>query len=572
MAFKESYKYYEKFKKQLYTWWAVALMGGILLILRPFALKIVIDALDYYNLKDLLFPLMFFVLAQFFPNYLFILGETKAYKLFAKSYSEFFNTNLEFLTKKKQSFYAKNSAGAIISDLNAIERITVFLLEVSQNFIRNILRLIAAVILLIYLNSSLGLIIFGAMFVVTVVNYFLYKRLEVLSVKNEQTRSDFDSKVFDMVSNISVLRVFNAFSSHKKYMAKHLEEYSVNSEKAWVFRSYLDIFASVSISSIKVFFLFSAIKLYQASKMSVADILVFQTLISYIGYMLFNISSFIQTYDKAYSPCLIANKRLQDGSPLEGFSKKINSKNIQKTPVLEIKDLEYKIKNKTILKNINLKIPKKANLGIVGASGSGKTSLVKVLTALVKATNGKILIDNIDSNTFKNFEIRKLFAKVPQDTSLFNRSLRANLDLNQNATDKEIIAVIKKAQLFDFYKDLKDGLDTKVGERGVKLSGGQRQRVAIARAMLNPAPIVILDEASSALDSKNEKAVQKAISNLCKDKTLIAIAHRLSTLKEMDEIIVLDKGEIQAQGTHEQLIKSEGTYKDFWTHQTQSFI
>lgn len=572
MAFKESYKYYEKFKKQLYNWWAFALMGGILLILRPYALKIVIDALDYSNFKDLQFPLMFFVLAQFFPNYLFILGETKAHKLFAKSYSEFFNTNLEFLTKKKQSFYAKNSAGAIISDLNAIERIPVFILEVSQNFIRNLLRLIAAVILLIYLNSSLGLIIFGAMFVVTVVNYFLYKRLEVLSVKNEQTRSDFDSKVFDMVSNISVLRVFNAFSSHKKYIANHINEYALNSEKTWIFKSYLDIFASVSISSIKVFFLFSAIKLYQDSKMSVADILVFQTLIGYIGYMLFNISSFIQNYDKTYSPCLIANKRLQDGSPLEGFSKKLNSKNIQKNPVLEIKDLEYKIKNKTILKNINLKIPKKANLGIVGASGSGKTSLVKVLTALVKATNGKILIDNIDSSTFKNFQIRKLFAKVPQDTSLFNRTLRANLDLNQNATDKEIIAVIKKAQLFDFYKDLKDGLDTKVGERGVKLSGGQRQRVAIARAMLNPAPIVILDEASSALDSKNEKAVQKAISNLCKDKTLIAIAHRLSTLKEMDEIIVLDKGEIQAQGTHEQLIKSEGTYKDFWKHQTQSFI
>jgi ATP-binding cassette, subfamily B, bacterial len=169
--------------------------------------------------------------------------------------------------------------------------------------------------------------------------------------------------------------------------------------------------------------------------------------------------------------------------------------------------------------------------------------------------------------------LRQAIAYVPQEPLLFHRSIKENIRYGRpSATDAEVMAVAKKSFAHDFIAELPDGYDTLVGERGVKLSGGQRQRVAIARAMLANAPILVLDEATSALDSGSERLIQKALWQLMKDKTAIVIAHRLSTIQRMDRIVVLDKGRIIEQGSHDELLKQKGLYARLWAHQSGGFI
>ncbi len=187
--------------------------------------------------------------------------------------------------------------------------------------------------------------------------------------------------------------------------------------------------------------------------------------------------------------------------------------------------------------------------------------------------SGVIEIDGQNIAHVTQDSLREAMAVVPQEPLLFHRTIRENIAYGKSgASDDEIIEVAKKAQAHDFIAELPEGYDTLVGERGVKLSGGQKQRIAIARAMLKDAPILILDEATSALDSESEVEIQKALQALMEGKTVVAIAHRLSTLREMDRILVLENGQIVEDGSHEELTKAGGTYERLWKHQAGGFL
>lgn len=208
---------------------------------------------------------------------------------------------------------------------------------------------------------------------------------------------------------------------------------------------------------------------------------------------------------------------------------------------------------------------------MVGYSGSGKSSLINLLLRYFDIESGKILIDDNDISEVTADSIRANISLIPQDTMLFHRNLMENIRYGrETATDEEVIDAAKKAHIHDYIEKLPEKYNTGVGERGIKLSGGQRQRIAIARAILKDSPILILDEATSSLDSKTERAIQESIHYILEQegKTVIAIAHRLSTLKHMDRIVVLDKGKIVEEGSHDELIeKNNGLYKKLWDEQ-----
>jgi len=237
---------------------------------------------------------------------------------------------------------------------------------------------------------------------------------------------------------------------------------------------------------------------------------------------------------------------------------------------IEFKDVcfEY-IKGVPVLKNVNLKVKAGSNIAIVGNSGGGKTTLVNLLPRFYDVTAGQILIDGHDIRDYTLHSLRANMAEVFQDNFLFAGTIRENiLSGKEDATEKEIERVLKLVYLDDFVAGLKDGLDTRIGERGTLLSGGQKQRLAIARALIKDAPIVILDEATSALDNKSEAIVQKAIENLMKNRTVFVIAHRLSTIKNAEKIIVMNDGQMVEMGTHEELLKIEnGAYKTLYNAQ-----
>jgi subfamily B ATP-binding cassette protein MsbA len=229
---------------------------------------------------------------------------------------------------------------------------------------------------------------------------------------------------------------------------------------------------------------------------------------------------------------------------------------------IEFKDVSFSYDDKIILKNINLRIEKGKTIALVGSSGAGKSTLADLIPRFHDVTSGELLIDGVDIKDYSLFSVRKQMGIVTQEPILFNDTIANNIALGvENAEMEQIVSAAKIANADDYITHKEQGYNTNIGDRGGKLSGGERQRLTIARAVLKNPPILILDEATSSLDTESERLVQDAINKMMQNRTSIVIAHRLSTIRHADEIVVLQKGEIAERGTHDQLLNYRGLYR-----------
>lgn len=256
---------------------------------------------------------------------------------------------------------------------------------------------------------------------------------------------------------------------------------------------------------------------------------------------------------------------LDENDYLPEKSNAVELKSLQNKIALENVSFSYQNEDKTVVRDLNLEIPKGQMVALVGESGGGKSSLIKLIQRLYDPTTGAIFWDDTDLRDAQVLNLKKQIALVTQETILFNDTIRYNISYGRpEASNEEIKEAARVAFAHDFIEELPNGYETLVGERGIFLSGGQRQRIAIARAVLINAPVLILDEATSALDAESERLVQKALANLMQNKTSIVIAHRLSTVRRADKIVVMERGRIIETGTHEELLEKGGTYKKLY--------
>ncbi|MEK7190319.1 MAG: ABC transporter ATP-binding protein [Patescibacteria group bacterium] len=483
----------------------------------------------------------------------------------------------DFSFKKLQghsySFFADNFSGSLVSKSRKFVRAFEAMHDILIDKFYSSLVLFTAIFIVFFIQARLIAFIFLGMSVFYLLIVFM---MSAKKVKYDIEEAVADSKVTgyiaDSITNVLSIKSSSALDREVEGFKKVTATEAGLRLRAWIFGNKINAIQSAITMIVQILVAFLTGYLWLSGKISAGIFLLVQSYsvtISNNFWDLGQATSKFTRYMSEMKEMVDIFKQVPDVLDISHPEKsKIKDGNI------EIKNIFFSyLHSSDIFINFSLKIKAGEKVGIVGHSGGGKSTITKLLMRFVDISEGVILIDGQDIGKITQDDLRRSISYISQEPVLFHRSVRDNIAYSKpEAGNGEIIAVAKKAHANEFILKLPYGYDTKVGERGVKLSGGERQRVAIARAMLKDAPILILDEATSSLDSISEHYIQDAFNELMKGKTTIVIAHRLSTIQKMDRIIVLDNGKIVEEGNHKELLEKKGFYANLWEHQTGGFL
>jgi ATP-binding cassette subfamily B protein len=377
----------------------------------------------------------------------------------------------------------------------------------------------------------------------------------------------------DAVSNQSTVTLFAAAPYEYRIFGDAVERWRAVTMRSWNADAWILAIQGLFAIAIEIALLAGGVLLWQQGAITVGDFVLIQVYIIGLVDRIWNLGNSMR---RVYNAFADAHEMIAI------FETPLGIQDVPDAPALavaagkiELRDVAFGYgEGSPTFSGLSLTIDAGERVALVGTSGAGKSTITKLLLRLHDVTGGSIEIDGQDIARVTQDSLRAAISFVPQEPILFHRSLRDNIRYGKpDATDEEVIEAAKKARCHEFITKLTEGYDTHVGERGIKLSGGERQRVAIARAILKDAPILILDEATSSLDSESEALIQEALDELMRRKTVIVIAHRLSTIMRMDRIVVIEGGKIVAQGTHQELLDHEGSlYHKLWSIQAGSFV
>ncbi|MBX4204576.1 MAG: ABC transporter ATP-binding protein/permease [Candidatus Doudnabacteria bacterium] len=490
-----------------------------------------------------------------------------------KVMADLVNSSFEYLQGHSYNFFTNRFAGSLVRTVNRFERAfedisDIIFFEIGQTFIR----VSATIIILFFQYKILGLIV-----LVWVILYCLFILLFArYKLKYDVQLADTDSAVTghlsDTISNNINLKIFGGTKKELVHFKKLTDKLFRLRNYSWNLSAYNEAIQGAMFIFLEFAAIYTAVHYWGLGRLTLGDIILVQGYITLIFNNSWNLGRNVRRlYEriadaKELTDILLTPHEVMDVH--DAKSLKVVSGEIV------FKNVGFKYNNQNnILHGFNLSIPAGQRVALVGPSGGGKTTLIKLLFRFMDIQAGQILIDGSEIAKVTQESLRNNIALVPQEPILFHRSLFDNISYAKpNATKAEVEKAAKLAHAHEFIMNFPDKYGSFVGERGVKLSGGERQRVAIARAILKNAPILVLDEATSSLDSESESLIQDALHTLMKGRTTIAIAHRLSTIKDSDRIIVIESGKIVADGDHKTLLKvNNGIYQKLWEIQAGGF-
>jgi len=549
----------------------LAFLSLLLLIFQIFAYNLVpifnkyffdaLEVLNFTNIYKLLFLyILILIFSQVFKYAYFITSS----RLYAYMQTQIRKDVLSYLNLHSLNYFVSRPSGKVTNEYHNLYDCNKILFTTLENVIPSVVVLVVSVVLAFLVSNNIGVGILVWSILIILISTKFIKLLSKRTQELELVSNYFMGVLGDFISNVKILRIFNVTKVTFNRLTKIASNYCFVALKKWRLKSIFGIF--LDFCDVILILVFTVVlgKMYFANLITLGDLTMLFTLAYRIDDSLKELINSVEQIVADYQVSAIAAQNIL--VEIDNLDKE----NAKHMPVLDslgisIKNLSFrypKSKSKSNdLSSINLEIKSGEKIGIVGRSGSGKSTLFKLLQRQFEFQDAKIFFNDLDVNDYTKQSVRNNIAVVDQDNQMFNRSLKENILLGRKVSDKKLKQVLKDSHCNEFIKNLPDGLDALVGERGVKLSGGQRQRVAIARSMISKAPLVLLDEATSALDSKSEKVISDAFKKLSKDHTMICIAHRLSTLHFVDRIVVMDKGRILNVGTHDYLLEKCKVYQ-----------
>ncbi|MCE2719112.1 MAG: ABC transporter ATP-binding protein [Dolichospermum sp.] len=404
------------------------------------------------------------------------------------------------------------------------------------------------------------------------ISFWLATRCRIYSRKAAAARSETTGIIVDSVTNLTSSRLFARLGFERRYLNDQLKRELREVRKSNWYSERIRWFQFISAAILKIGTLYYSLSLWSQGKIAAADFVVATSLSLLIISEARNLSKrFLEFFEHIGN---VANGVHTIIQPHEIIDRDNAINHAITKGSIEFRQVYFSYSSeKTVFTNLSVTIQPGERVGLVGFSGSGKSTFVNLILRLFDPQSGQILIDGVDIKDMTQEALHSQISLIPQDPSLFHRTLLENILYGRlEASEAELIEAARKAYADDFIAQMKEGYDSLVGERGVKLSGGQRQRIAIARVILKDAPILILDEATSSLDSITEKAIQDTLDSAMNGKTVIVVAHRLSTIAHLDRILVFDRGRIIEDGTHSNLLAKGGAYHRLWQMQAGGFL
>jgi ATP-binding cassette, subfamily B, bacterial len=553
--------------------------GAVCNTVVPIYLKKIVDSISLIGEKGESYRLAIF--------FLFIAGGIEALRwiinrgqsfwyinFLARLMAKISNGSFQYLHRHSFSFFANNFSGSLVKKVNYLTRAAE---DIFDNFLWALIPMAVntAVILAVLFSRDwrlgAGILVWLGVFFSTNI-FFSNWKFKYNVIANEAV-SKTTGFLADTITNFSSLKLFNGYKREVKGFADLQEEVRRKNTFTWSMDEVFNSLSSLLMIVLEVGLLWLSIGLWRDGVFTPGDFVLVQSYVIIIIGQSWQFGRMLRNFYRSFSDAEEMVEIL-DTEPEIGDIHKAGQLKVEQGGI-EFKEVCFCYhETRKVLEDFNLAIKAGEKVALIGPSGAGKTTVVKLLLRNFNLTSGQILIDGQDIAKVTQESLWAGISLVPQDPVLFHRTLAENIAYGRpEATMDEIIEASKQAHCHEFISNLPEGYGTFVGERGIKLSGGERQRVAIARAILRNAPILILDEATSSLDSESEALIQDALEKLMKDKTVIVIAHRLSTIREMDRIIFIDEGKIKEEGRHEELEKKEGgLYRRLWEIQACGFV
>ncbi len=478
-----------------------------------------------------------------------------------------------WLQLHSQRYFLGNFAGSLANRIAETSMSTAQVLwTVLFDFWPLVISFGVSLYLLEEVSQDLALLLGVWVAVYVTVSFLLARRCRRYAREYAAARSLVSGKIVDSVTNITNAKLFARQTHEREYLDRYLDTEVSKARRTFWFMEAIRWFQFIAAAALMVGLVYSAIGVWAAGRMSLGAFAMsaslglllieqarglsrkFLDFFEYLGNVTDGVAAIIQPHEVVDAP---------DAPPLQVRAGEIR-----------IEDLRFGyLPARPVFTGLNLTIPPGQKVGLVGFSGSGKSSLLNLVLRLFEPQSGRILIDGQDISRVSQESLRAAIAMIPQEPMLFHRTLLENVRYGRlEASDEEVMAAARMAHAHEFILQAEEGYGALVGERGVKLSGGQRQRIALARAILKDAPLLLLDEATSALDSVTERYIQECLQQLMQNKTVLVIAHRLSTLAHLDRIVVFHEGRIIEDGSHEALLARGGHYARMWAMQAGGFL